>query len=379
VPADCEAAFITDPENRELVTVVATINWGGRRVPPMIIFKGAYHLRKYFDNDMDPNTYWARSESGYSNDRLGLKYLEHFDRFTKDSTRGKYRLLIFDGHGSHLTQEFVDYCWTHNIRPFRLPPHLTHILQPLDVGFFQILKRFFKQQVRREVFLGAQEVNKVDFFRFFQYFWNKAIKRTSAIQSAFTKCGLIPLNPTAVLQRVQQYGGRQTLESDNEEEADSDSSDAFTTPPHTPPSEPTFTDWPTPLTMRTRKKGIDYIRTRQLAAIEGSDPLTPSVIRVTDKLEKAAQSSMIKGALSTHRLHDLSMAAKRREVKVDGGKIVQKYGEIYGQQALRQIEEDRIEELKVVNIRNTRLAKKWKKIFQTQVLVQLKKRYRTID
>ncbi|RFU31685.1 hypothetical protein B7463_g4640, partial [Scytalidium lignicola] len=50
---DCKAAFISDPENRELVTAVATINWGGQRVPPMIIFKGAYYLRKHFDNNMD--------------------------------------------------------------------------------------------------------------------------------------------------------------------------------------------------------------------------------------------------------------------------------------------------------------------------------------
>lgn len=100
---DCEAAFISDLENRELVTVVATINWGGKKILPMIIFKGAYHLRKDFDNTMDPNTYWARSEIAFMNDRLGMKYIEHFDLFTKDSIYGRYRLLLFDGHGSHLT------------------------------------------------------------------------------------------------------------------------------------------------------------------------------------------------------------------------------------------------------------------------------------
>ncbi|KIM92662.1 hypothetical protein OIDMADRAFT_66409, partial [Oidiodendron maius Zn] len=83
---------------------------------------------------------FARSSSGYSNDTLGLKYLEHFNYYTQSKSVGKYRMLIFDGHGSHLTQEFLDFCWQHHIRPFQLPAHTTHLLQPLDVGVFQSLK-----------------------------------------------------------------------------------------------------------------------------------------------------------------------------------------------------------------------------------------------
>ena len=84
----------------------------------MIIFKGAYYLRKQFNNTMDGDTCWARSESGYTNDKLGLKYLYYFDRYSKASTTGAYRMLMFDGHGSYLTQDFIDYCWNARIRPF---------------------------------------------------------------------------------------------------------------------------------------------------------------------------------------------------------------------------------------------------------------------
>ena len=45
VPKDTLAAYTADPENKELITSVETINYGGRKVPPMIIFAGAYHLR----------------------------------------------------------------------------------------------------------------------------------------------------------------------------------------------------------------------------------------------------------------------------------------------------------------------------------------------
>ena len=90
-------------------------------MPPIIIFAGAYHLHRYFKNDLDGNITFARSSSGYSNNKLGLKYLEHFNYYTQSKSVSKYRMLIFDGHRSHLTQEFLDFCWQHHIQPFQLP------------------------------------------------------------------------------------------------------------------------------------------------------------------------------------------------------------------------------------------------------------------
>jgi hypothetical protein len=74
VPADCETVYVDDPANRELVTITACISGGGHHVPDMVIFRGAYHLRKYFDNNMDGNTLWARSKSGFTNDKLTIKW-----------------------------------------------------------------------------------------------------------------------------------------------------------------------------------------------------------------------------------------------------------------------------------------------------------------
>jgi len=109
VPTDCKAVYQADPGNRELVMSIETLNYGGKKVPSMIIFQGAYHLRKHFDNDMDGDILFARSSTRYSNDKLGLVYLKHFNRFTESSTKGKYHMLIFDSYRSHITQLFIDY------------------------------------------------------------------------------------------------------------------------------------------------------------------------------------------------------------------------------------------------------------------------------
>ena len=91
VPADCGATYISDPENRELL----------QKIPLMIIFKGVYHLWKYFDNDIDGDTLFTRSEPR-------ITIFTSFQEVTEKSTKGRYRLLIFDGHGSHLTQNAID-------------------------------------------------------------------------------------------------------------------------------------------------------------------------------------------------------------------------------------------------------------------------------
>ena len=95
--------------------------------------------------------------------------------------------------------------------------------------------------------------------------------------------------------------------------------------------------------------------------MEGVTPITPSVIRVADKVENASQRSMLAGALATNRIHDLSIAeAARQKRKEASGKIVQKYGEIYGHQARKDIAADEDDEKEVINMREQRLMKPWK-------------------
>ena len=79
-------------------------------------------------------------------------------------------MLIFNGYGSYITQDFIEYCWKNNIRPFQLPPHSTHLTQPLDVGAFQKFKGEFKRALREEVFYGARDIDKADFFDLFAKF-----------------------------------------------------------------------------------------------------------------------------------------------------------------------------------------------------------------
>jgi hypothetical protein len=71
-----------------------------------------------------------------------------FDRSTKAKARSSYRLLVLDGHGSHLSMDFINYCDQNKILLMIYPPHSTHTLQPLDVVMFGRLSSAYSSQLR---------------------------------------------------------------------------------------------------------------------------------------------------------------------------------------------------------------------------------------
>ena len=52
-------------------------------------------------------------------------------------------MLIIDGHENYLSAEFDKYCKNNNIVIVSMPVYLFHILQPLDVILYSLLKRVY--------------------------------------------------------------------------------------------------------------------------------------------------------------------------------------------------------------------------------------------
>jgi hypothetical protein len=62
--------------------------------------------------------------------------LQHFIKHTGASTESEYKMLLFNGHGSYTTLEFYILAAANNIILCQYPPHLTYLLQLLDVSVF---------------------------------------------------------------------------------------------------------------------------------------------------------------------------------------------------------------------------------------------------
>jgi hypothetical protein len=105
-----KAVYLTDPNNRESITVVETVCADCSTIPPMLILKGDALLERHFENDLENETLLATSPTGYSNEGLGMKYLIHFYNNIYKKTKGKWRILISDSYGSRIPEPFLIYC-----------------------------------------------------------------------------------------------------------------------------------------------------------------------------------------------------------------------------------------------------------------------------
>ena len=59
-----------------------------------------------------------------------------------------YRLLILDGHGSYIDIEFMILCKQSKIHLLYLLAYTLHILQPLDLALFSVIKLKYWDQIR---------------------------------------------------------------------------------------------------------------------------------------------------------------------------------------------------------------------------------------
>lgn len=141
------------------------------------------------------------SEKGWTSQDIGLQWLkEVFDPETKDKPGNRQRLLILDGHSSHVNEDFIETCISLRIHLLVLPPHSTHCLQPLNVGFFSPLSTAYTTAMN-ELFtrsLGLLYINKARFFGCFMKAWKKVAIATT-IQRSFEKAGIEPLGRQMVL------------------------------------------------------------------------------------------------------------------------------------------------------------------------------------
>jgi hypothetical protein len=95
-------------------------------------------------------------------------YIEWFKIVFKPETmkvrKGEWRLLLFNGHESHLIKEVVSFCRKYKIVLLCLLSHLTHILQPCNVSAFRPLTKAYRKVLLRKTKWGVRySINKLIF------------------------------------------------------------------------------------------------------------------------------------------------------------------------------------------------------------------------
>ena len=179
----------------------------GELLPPYTVYK-AKHLYDTWVQGGPKGSRFNRSESGWFDNvcfqdfffKTVLPYLQRID--------GK-KMLIGDNLSSHLTSEVIKACEDNNISFVFLPPHSTHICQPLDVAFFSPLKlhwrRILTEWKQSRAAAKTCAVPKDVFPSLLTKLLNAVSERASEnLKSGFRKCGIFPFDPEEVLQRLPE-------------------------------------------------------------------------------------------------------------------------------------------------------------------------------
>ena len=105
-------------------------------------------------------------------------------------------LLLMDGHSSHYNPSTIKTAAAQQVILFCLPPHTTHIAQPLDVGCFGVLKRYWDEECHE--YMAKNKGKLVTRFQFSELF-SQAWARTMVprnICAGFKATGVYPLDST---------------------------------------------------------------------------------------------------------------------------------------------------------------------------------------
>jgi hypothetical protein len=125
-----------------------------------------------------------------------------FEPQTREKAGTKPRVLICDGHDSHLTGDFIEHCMSHNIKLLILPPHSSHFTQPLDIGMFSPLKEYLTQEINQYVTTKVATVQKVEWLQSYIYARARAFTESN-IKGSWNGAGLEPFSPRKVFSRIE--------------------------------------------------------------------------------------------------------------------------------------------------------------------------------
>jgi len=125
------------------------------------------------------------------------------DTVPKNSIRW---ILILDGHGSHITVDFLYTCKVNNVHLVFLPAHSSHVLQPLDLSCFSPIKLRYRQQIAS--LASLDDSVKIKKHRFIEYYHcaREESLTERVIRAGWKASGISPWNPEKAYASSQVKG-----------------------------------------------------------------------------------------------------------------------------------------------------------------------------
>ena len=111
-------------------------------------------------------------------------------------------ILFFDGHTSHISEDSAVFFCENDTILYCLLVNTTHLIQPMDIGFFSPLKDVFAESV-----LLGEALTKTEFHEVLGMAWPK-VATVKVARKALKKSGIFPFEVNAVdFSRIVKHKG----------------------------------------------------------------------------------------------------------------------------------------------------------------------------
>ena len=198
-PSSAKTAVKKVQKRNKWTSIIECVSAEGNWLPPTVIWCGKSVQQQWFTKDrseLQKFRTWSfhTSENGYTSNEAALEWLTTCFIPMTASGRNDWRLLVLDGHESHISDAFTLACYTNKIWLLSLPSHSSHITQPLDVGVFASLKINYRQAADNiTMFTNGDDLLKSDFLESYYKGRQQGITMRN-IRSGWRKSGLWPVN-----------------------------------------------------------------------------------------------------------------------------------------------------------------------------------------
>ena len=150
--------------DHEFHTLLAAGAADGTHLPPFILYKGVNLYSRWTKGGLAGAIYGV-SDSGWMESK---NFEQWFQKLFAPAVSGLLAtgpvVLFVDGHHSHVGLDLIHLARSKGVHLFCLPPHTTHLLQPLDVGVYAPAKKTWKTILKyHSIRTHAQNVLKEDF------------------------------------------------------------------------------------------------------------------------------------------------------------------------------------------------------------------------
>lgn len=181
--------------NRSQITVLACSCAAGFTIPPFVIFDRKTLNPKLTVGEV-PGTLYGLSHNGWMNSELFFHWFKY--HFLQYAPQTRPLILLLDGHSSYYCPAVIRSAAESSVVIFALPPHTTHIVQPLDKGCFSPLKAAWRQVCHDYCSKNpGKTVTRYEFNHLFSDAWFKSMTATNII-SSFKSTGICPFDRSAI-------------------------------------------------------------------------------------------------------------------------------------------------------------------------------------